>query len=784
MADLTLTFTQASINTFNGPFTNTGQLFSFSSAASWNETLASDNRYYLNQDPSGFIYCQPLAEFHYVMRGANPFEGETIRSVEITPDESSPFMFTGQNETFIVAIYDDNESNDTKIYFNNFTNWRKISSHFHALYAKGIDKKFEGLKVEWSNPVRGFKIVIAKIYGLKSEQNIDDIYPGFFSNAKTFNNVGVYDGDAYQTVVPATQNSFGLFKFNLNGFDKNKPVLAFGTYSNTGGIRDYISGLYLKYKGRIGLNQEFWFVEDINSNHYRFYDEVYERDYFLVREYGEQTGYIKYPTFTISDSDMLNINDIIGGPFSDVDKAYENFSLNSIYNDPYQQLPSPTFVGAGPAAYDGTVAWPDSIAISDSTPVNIKDGDRVLCVVTTYADANINDVVVPTPTNWTLVDSQVSNPSYQHLGVWLFSARWGDETKNQLVQPTSSNADGRSWRLQCMAWRPSKPFNETSIGYAVGTFDLNIPPIGNSYGANSGSTPVLVQVTRNGGFTGSLSGFYGNLTPTLRVDQAAIAGRGGALRMADASTTGNFSSGSGSWARDYSGSTVSIGFLGIIEAVEYDPSPKVYSKWQRDAFLRRDRILTVSGVDSQIDNTPEPVIYNYEIFNSTSSGEILPPYPGGNFTFNIGTYNRYGLHNVSFIGEKNLPYSKPLENLVKFNNEERNITQPFVKFLPPRWWEDLGYDSGNPQNIYSPWPFIEQTRQRGYIYDGHGRGDGYGGLENERPSGTYGPDQPGDKDTVPYVYLWKLPGHVNMNVTFIQLDLRKVQGWSIGSVRL
>lgn len=235
-------------------------------------------------------------------------------------------------------------------------------------------------------------------------------------------------------------------------------------------------------------------------------------------------------------------------------------------------MAAPTFVGSGPVAYDAGNAWPTSLAISTSTPTNVKDGDRVLLVVTTFADVNLT-VTMPTPTGWTFVNAQAANPIGQHLGVWMFSAQWGPDTKDQLVAPTSGAAASRSWRLQCLAWRPSKPFNQSGVAFTTGNLSLVTPSISNIYGANDGSTIVEVQVTRNGGFTGALSGFYGNLTPTLQLDQPAVAGRGGALRVLDATTSSNLTSNSGSYSRTFTGSTISTVFIGAIEAAVFDPVP-------------------------------------------------------------------------------------------------------------------------------------------------------------------------------------------------------------------
>lgn len=234
-------------------------------------------------------------------------------------------------------------------------------------------------------------------------------------------------------------------------------------------------------------------------------------------------------------------------------------------------MPAPTFVGAGPAAYDLVDAWPASLPISASTPAGVADGDRVICVVTTFATEFLT-VTMPTPIGWTLVDSGAVNVASgpQHLGTWIFTARWGADVKDQLVQPTSNAAASRSWRLQCMAWRPSKPIARSVKAGDIGNFYISTPGTSNVYGPNDGSTAVLVQVTRNGGFTGTLGGFYALVPYSVRVDQAAILNRGGALRMADGSTTQNFTSTFGSWSRSYTGSTYSLVFGLIIEAPVFD----------------------------------------------------------------------------------------------------------------------------------------------------------------------------------------------------------------------
>lgn len=237
-------------------------------------------------------------------------------------------------------------------------------------------------------------------------------------------------------------------------------------------------------------------------------------------------------------------------------------------------MAAPTFVGSGPVAYDAGNAWPTSLAISTSTPTNVKDGDRVLLVVTTFADVNLT-VTMPTPTNWTLLDTRQVNPVGQHLGLWIFSARWGADTKDQLVAPTSTAAPGRTYRLQCLAYRPSKPAVTLagSIAGATGNISFSASPQSNQYGSNDGSTVLLIQATRNGEFTGTLSGFYALLPYSIRLDQTSVAARGGALRVADGTTTTNYTSGSSTWSRAYTGSTTSLATIVVIEAAVFDPMP-------------------------------------------------------------------------------------------------------------------------------------------------------------------------------------------------------------------
>lgn len=164
---------------------------------------------------------------------------------------------------------------------------------------------------------------------------------------------------------------------------------------------------------------------------------------------------------------------------------------------------TPAFVGAGDAAYDPVVAWPTSIAMSASTPANVRDGDRVVCFVTSFAEASLT-VTLPTPTNWTLVETRQLNQLSQHLGLWVFSARWGSDTKDQLVSPTAAPATGYTWRLQCAAWRPSKPVGSNALTHqitsAVNSFPLESGPISSLYAAY-GTTVVTGQITRNGSYT-------------------------------------------------------------------------------------------------------------------------------------------------------------------------------------------------------------------------------------------------------------------------------------------
>jgi len=249
-------------------------------------------------------------------------------------------------------------------------------------------------------------------------------------------------------------------------------------------------------------------------------------------------------------------------------------------------MTAPAFVGAGPVAYDATTAWPTSLAASDSTPVGVQNGDRVVCFVTTFADDTMT-VSLNAPTNWTVVDYAQLNQPGQHIGLWVFTARWGPDTKDSLVAPTSATTTGRSWRLQCAAWRPSKPVNLSvsppahAITSNLNNFTFSAGPIQNGFGTyGGGGTVVMAQVTRNGSFTGALPSFFSSLPYTLQVDQAAVASRGGAFRVVDGVTTGNYTSSSGVYDRSFTGQTLSMAALFVIEAAEFDPP--VVTGWSVD----------------------------------------------------------------------------------------------------------------------------------------------------------------------------------------------------------
>lgn len=244
-------------------------------------------------------------------------------------------------------------------------------------------------------------------------------------------------------------------------------------------------------------------------------------------------------------------------------------------------MANPFFVGAGPVAYNATTAFPASINVSDSTPANVVNGDRVLLFVTMFANSTATSTC-PTPSGWTLVDSRaLSNAVMGYVAMYVFTARWTSEATGATVSPTiTTSAGAYSWRLQTAAWRPSKDVGNTAVSSA-GRFDDNddffFGTISNAYSTN-GSMDIVAQITQTGTLTGNgptTSGW------TLELDQAAVTNRGGAFRIADWLTTTNVSRGADTWDRTGTTNfyTQSIGWHGFLDAVSDDPALGTGTGW-------------------------------------------------------------------------------------------------------------------------------------------------------------------------------------------------------------
>ena len=243
-------------------------------------------------------------------------------------------------------------------------------------------------------------------------------------------------------------------------------------------------------------------------------------------------------------------------------------------------MANPYFVGAGPAAYDATTAFPASIAVSDSTPANVVNGDRVLLFVTMFANSTATSTC-PTPSGWTLVDTDDVSSTSGYVAMYVFTARWTSAATGATVSPTITTFAGAySWRLQTAAWRPSKDVGDTALSSA-GRFNDNnnmgFASISNAYGTN-GSMDIVAQVTQTGTLTGNgptTSGW------TLELDQAAVTNRGGAFRIADRLTTTNVSRGASTWDRTGTTNfyTQSIGWHGFLDAVSDDPALGTGTGW-------------------------------------------------------------------------------------------------------------------------------------------------------------------------------------------------------------
>ena len=238
-------------------------------------------------------------------------------------------------------------------------------------------------------------------------------------------------------------------------------------------------------------------------------------------------------------------------------------------------MANPSFVGAGPVAYDATTAFPASIAVSDSTPANVVNGDRVLLFVTLFANSTATSTC-PTPSGWTLVSSQdQSNSVMGYVALYVFTARWTSAATGATVSPTiTTSASAYSWRLQTAAWRPSKAVGNTAVTVGQRNTDnssLVFPTVSSLYGSN-GSMLVGAQITQSGTLSGtgpSTAGF------TLELDQAAVTNRGGAFRVGDLLVTTNVTTGPGlAWARTGSPNfyTQSICWSGFLDAPSDDPA--------------------------------------------------------------------------------------------------------------------------------------------------------------------------------------------------------------------
>ena len=236
-------------------------------------------------------------------------------------------------------------------------------------------------------------------------------------------------------------------------------------------------------------------------------------------------------------------------------------------------MANPYFVGAGPVAYDATTAFPASIAVSDSTPANVVNGDRVLLFVTMFANSTATSTC-PTPSGWTLVDTEDISSTSGYVAMYVFTARWTSTATGATVSPTITTFAGAySWRLQTAAWRPSKDVGDTAVTVGTRFTDNNnlfFGAISNSYGAN-GSMEILAQVTQ----TGTLTGTGPGALYTLELDQAAVTNRGGAFRLADRlRTTGGSTGGIDAWDREGGANAYrqSICWHGFLDAPSDDPA--------------------------------------------------------------------------------------------------------------------------------------------------------------------------------------------------------------------
>lgn len=230
---------------------------------------------------------------------------------------------------------------------------------------------------------------------------------------------------------------------------------------------------------------------------------------------------------------------------------------------------------------------PSSLTIP--APSGVANGDRVVAVVIGQSTSSSpNFAMTAVPAGWTLIPGDDStNPKGWHrsnsqglISLFLLTRQWSGAVDS--VALTQSGGSGNSYRVHTLAWRPGKPIstNFRSTSYlssnpvSFSSASITSPTAGYAY--------AFIQFQASGSMStgGPTATAFSGVTPTLRVDQAAISGRGGPFRVADLQDNrSSISYASNAWDRspNTNGFTLSLALSGADSAAD-----RVVSEWGVD----------------------------------------------------------------------------------------------------------------------------------------------------------------------------------------------------------
>lgn len=236
--------------------------------------------------------------------------------------------------------------------------------------------------------------------------------------------------------------------------------------------------------------------------------------------------------------------------------------------------------------YDPSTAWPSSLAIVGA-PAGTSRGDRLFLVVLSYDTSSTLDNW-NLGGDWTLLQAEngTAGVGGNRSSIHVYTARHQDGTPlPATISPRTSGgtlitdpAPGSAWyRAHLFTVTPSHPVNGSDI--ARGSSTSNQPD--NDHAGLSGATgDYAIQLTAvlnpNSRTLGTLVSPGGTHTYTDRASMSAVTGRGGDMRIADATATGTFS-GDVSARFTLGGSGGSINVRSVIIMLDADPDPDLPS---------------------------------------------------------------------------------------------------------------------------------------------------------------------------------------------------------------